>query len=323
MRFDIDKHTILKVVHGSHAYGLNIASSDVDIKGVCIEPIEYHFGFLNQFEQYERSVNKGHEADVVVYSLKKFAALAAACNPNIIEVLFVDDSDVLYCTEIGETLRNHRHMFLSKQARNTFSGYARGQLKRIKNHRQWLLTPPKYEPKRSDFGLADEQKLTNSDLGALDKLVSAGEEGNALTEPTHMPNISVLELFAKEKRYAAARKEWAQYQNWVKTRNPTRAELEAKFGYDTKHAQHLIRLMRMCKEILEIGEVIVKRPDRDELLAIRRGERTYESLIEEAERLDKECDKALSRCILPAKADVKKLDDLVVTLTKEHLGNCN
>src|ERR1039458_5020213 len=34
-----------------------------------------------------------------------------------------------------------------------------------------------------------------------------------------------------------------QYNGWKAQRNPKRAELEAKFGYDTKHAMHLVRLM--------------------------------------------------------------------------------
>jgi len=45
--------------------------------------------------------------------------------------------------------------------------------------------------------------------------------------------------------------------------------LEAKFGFDTKHAMHLIRLLRMAREILETGVVHVKRPDAEELSAIR------------------------------------------------------
>ena len=97
MHFDLDSRTILLVRHGSHAYGLNTATSDLDVKGVCIKPADCYFGFLKRFEQAELMVSKGHEQDRVVYSLDKFAALAADCNPNIIEVLHVDDSDVLKC----------------------------------------------------------------------------------------------------------------------------------------------------------------------------------------------------------------------------------
>ena len=56
-----------------------------------------------------------------------------------------------------------------------------------------------------------------------------------------------------EKRFAAAMQEWEQYESWKKNRNPDRAAMEAKFGYDAKHASHLIRLLRMATEILEHG----------------------------------------------------------------------
>ncbi|AEZ66297.1 hypothetical protein phiTE_131 [Pectobacterium phage phiTE] len=39
----------------------------------------------------------------------------------------------------------------------------------------------------------------------------------------------------------------------MKNRNAARHELEEKFGYDTKHAMHLVRLLRMSQEILETG----------------------------------------------------------------------
>ena len=63
--------------HGSHAYGLARPTSDVDVKGVCIEPAAYHLGFLQKFEQEERMAAKGNPEDKVVYALKKFAKLAA------------------------------------------------------------------------------------------------------------------------------------------------------------------------------------------------------------------------------------------------------
>ena len=69
MHFDIDARTILLVRHGSHAYGLNTPTSDLDVKGVCIKPVECYFGFLKHFEQHEHMAGKGDGLDSVVYSL--------------------------------------------------------------------------------------------------------------------------------------------------------------------------------------------------------------------------------------------------------------
>lgn len=325
MNFDVEERTILMVRHGSHAYGLNTETSDLDIKGIAIEPRNFHLGFMHTFEQYERMGNKyggdlaslqhlkGTELDLVVYSLKKFARLAAECNPNIIEVLHIDDSDVLHIDKFGETLREYKDDFLSTKARHTFAGYAHAQLKRIKTHKAWLMDPPKAAPTRASFGLSETTKVSQSELGAFEAAVKDGID-------IEVPK-DVLSLFTREKQYQSAKTHWDQYCTWVKQRNPKRAELEAKYGYDTKHGMHLLRLMRMCKEIMLTGKVIVKRPDRDDLLGVRAGNLSYEFLIEEAERLERECDEIYKTGTspLPKVPDRESLDRLVIQLTDEYL----
>ncbi len=312
MNFDAENRAILMVRHGSQAYGTSTPTSDLDIKGVCIEPRQYHFGFLNNFEQHEHMGSKSDGVDKVIYSLKKFAKLAADCNPNIIEVLHVDQSDVLKIDEFGEELRAIKDEFLSKKAKFTFSGYAHAQLKRIKTHREWLLNPPKEAPLREKFGLSTTSKVSASELGAFDASLKEGIELDLSGD--------VLVLFTREKQYQAAKMHYDQYVNWCKTRNPARAELEAKFGYDTKHGGHLLRLMRMCREILVLHRVIVKRPDANEILDVRAGKRTYDSLIEEAEAIEAECEQLYLTSTLRKEPDRVKLDNFVVDVTERYLS---
>jgi predicted nucleotidyltransferase len=311
MHFNVESRTILLVKHGSHAYGTNIEGSDEDFKGVCIKPKECYFGFMQKFEQHEHMGSKSDGVDKVIYSLEKFASLAAECNPNIIEVLHVDESDVLNMDEFGEQLRSIKDDFLSKKAKFTFAGYAHAQLHRIKTHRAWLLNPPKSVPDRKDFGLLDSTIVSKSELGAFN---SMNDQGCADDLPK-----SVVSLFVKEKAYQAAKTHYDQYINWVKTRNPARAEFEAKFGFDVKHGMHLIRLMRMCKEILVTGKVQVKRPDREELLAIRHGKRSYDDLVGEAEQLEAECDALYETSILPRESNRTKINSVIVDMTERYL----
>lgn len=312
MNFNVESRVILKVKHGSHAYGLNVEGSDLDVKGICIEPLAYHLGFAKNFEQHIQEASKGYEHDLVIYSLKKFAKLAADCNPNIIEVLFGDDSDVLECDIYGEELREFRQNFLSLKARYTFAGFAHSQLKRIRTHRAWLLNPPAEPPSRKDFGLPENMSITKSELGAFEALLERDMAADISKE--------ALTLYTREKAYKNMKTQWEQYQNWKATRNPKRAELEAKFGLDCKHASHLIRLLRMCKEILETGKVVVKRPDREELLFIKTGGRTYEDIVEEAELLDKQCDELYKTSrALPKSPDINKINDFIVDLTDRYL----
>lgn len=312
MNFDINSRTILKVKHGSHAYGLAVETSDLDVKGICIEPLEYHYGFAKNFEQHIQEASKGYEHDLVIYSLKKFAKLAADSNPNIIEVLFGDDSDILFADSFGEELRTFRDNFLSRKARYTFAGFAHSQLKRIKTHRAWLLNPPKQLPTRKEFGLPETFGVTKTELGAFEVLLDRGSVEQLSNE--------ALALYSRERAWKNMKTQWDQYQNWKANRNPVRAEMEAKFGYDCKHGSHLIRLLRMCSEIMELGKVIVKRHDREELLNIKRGGVSYDALLKEADALEAKCQMLYeTSTVLPKSPDINKIDAFIVDLTRRYL----
>lgn len=128
-----------------------------------------------------------------------------------------------------------------------------------------------------------------------------------------------LELLDKERQYKAKMDEWRSYQTWLATRNPKRSELEKKWGYDTKHAMHLVRLMRMCREILEGKGVIVRRPDADELMEIRNGLWKYEELLEWASKQEKELEPIYKASTLPHSAPVVELDDLLVSVVESSI----
>jgi hypothetical protein len=125
----------------------------------------------------------------------------------------------------------------------------------------------------------------------------------------HLPADVVITLNA-EKRYRSAMKHWESYQAWKAERNRARAELEAKHGYDTKHAMHLVRLMRMGVEILKRGELLVRRPDATELQSIRDGALAFDALLEQTETLRIQMDEAAQKSALPADVDRPVIDAL-------------
>lgn len=340
------ERTILLAVHGSHAYGTSLPTSDTDLKGVAVPPRSYFLGFADRFEQAE-----SHDPDMVIYDVRKFCALAADCNPNIIEVLWSDESDYRLLTPGGRLLVEHRADFLSKKARHTFAGYAHAQLKRIRTHYRWLTNPPASPPTRADMGLPERTVIPADQLMAAQAAItkrldqwntnfldgldpatrievmakmtevlteigvnSDSQWSNAARSVGYDANF--IRLLDLERQYGCRHKEWDQYQNWKATRNAARADLESKHGYDTKHGMHLVRLMRMCREILTLGRVIVKRPDRDELLAIRAGEWPYERLVEWAEREDRAMEDLYKSSTLPKCPDRAALDRLCITIVE-------
>lgn len=299
---------VFETVHGSRAYGLATPASDLDRKGVFVPTASVLHGFLGGPEQVEP------EKERVLYDVRKFFTLALACNPTVVELLFTEPEDHLVVTEEGRLLLENREAFLSRRARDSFGRYAVSQLKRIETHRRWLLQPPEKKPERADFGLPEGRALVPKEQrGAAEAMLEKG----TLSESDVPPNF--IDALAREKRFAGAMAQWEQYQSWLKNRNPARSELERKFGYDTKHAMHLVRLLRMGAEIVGAGRVIVRRPDADDLRRIRDGALTYDQLMAETTKLADELDALASRSPLPERPDESRLDELCADLVARVL----
>lgn len=148
------------VYTGSVAYGVSNDLSDMDVYGFCIPPKDMVFphlrgeiqGFGNQvqrFDQYQQHhiEFKKKEYDITVYSIIKFFQLCMENNPNMVDVLFVPRRCIIYTSQVGELLRENRHIFLHKGAWHKFKGYAFAQMKKLKNKKpigKRLATVEKY-----------------------------------------------------------------------------------------------------------------------------------------------------------------------------------
>ncbi len=275
----VERTTILKAVWGSRAFGTADAGSDMDIRGVCIPPRHFLLG-LGDFEQYEDDAT-----DTVIYSLVKFTRLALANNPNMLDILWADEEDILYVDEYGAQLRAARSLFLSRQVAQTYAGYAASQIRRMETHYRWLHHPPDHQPTPEEYG--------------------------ALPHPAGGMRFANTR---QERAFKAANKQWQNYQNWRANRNPERAVLEEIHGYDTKHALHLLRLYRMGIEILREGVVRVKRPDAAWLISVKEGRYTYPELRELVAGLQKELVEAERMTSLPDRPDAEAIDNLLIDL---------
>jgi hypothetical protein len=129
----------------------------------------------------------------------------------------------------------------------------------------------------------------------------------------------VVDMLNKERGYKSAREAYTSWVNWKKNRNPARHELEAKSGYDTKHASHLVRLMRMGYEILTEKKVYVKRPDREEILAVKNGAWSYDQVMQFAKDMQIKLDEAYKATTLPKSVDFAKVNSLYHRMSEAFL----
>lgn len=310
MKLDPRFKLIFEGVTGSQLYGTATPESDTDIRGVFIPTEEFYIGILENVEQVE-----SHEPDTTYWELRKFLKLCLDANPNIIELLFIP-TKTAYClvsSDEWDLILRYREAFLSTKAQHTFSGYAVSQLHRIKQHREWLLNPPKKKPERKDFGLPATNIITRDQVNAYDELKNRNE----------VPIVSqnFLEILAQEKAYFNAARYWEQYEHWKKERNPARADLEAKYGYDTKHAAHLCRLLGEGKELLTKGTITFPRPDAKDLLDIRNGLYPYDVLMASfGGDIDHYFDGLQEQFVLPHSPDRKIVDALCQLLIKIRIN---
>lgn len=336
-------YLVFKCIAGSYAYGTQIDGlSDKDERSLFIAPPSHILSCYKKVDQIEGS---GDE-DTVAYELRKFMKLAAENNPNISELLWCDESDILFQDWPYQELRKNRHLFLSKKSKYTYLGYAYQQLKRVKNHCKWIMNPaPVDPPKISDFckfiGLngnvvkdpniiSELQKecflaetfgysqfriykspdFFKDKLGFFNKAENDVKFVNIHDDVLKSRATYVGVLWINLDDFKKQHSNWKHYWEWKNNRNPVRAELEEKYNFDTKHASHLVRLLSSCKEILTTHELLVKRPDASFLKDIRAGKYSYEWILKWAEEAEKELNDLYDKSTLRHSADYEAIDNL-------------
>jgi len=139
---------IYKTITGSNAYGTNTPLSDLDYRGIFIVPAKERI----TLKQPLTEIGQEKPEDIKYYELGKFMVLAQDCNPNIIELLYMPEDCIKIKTPVMQRIIDNRHLFISKKAFHTFSGYAVSQIKKCRGENKWINNPKgKEPPKREDF----------------------------------------------------------------------------------------------------------------------------------------------------------------------------
>jgi uncharacterized protein len=302
-QFNPEDYRIFECIVGSNLYGTAIEGSDLDIRGICIPPLNV---LLDPFMNFEQKDSGFKEEDRTIYAFGQFFKLCAQCNPNICEMLFVPSDKTLMKTKEWDIVLDNKQLFLSKKAKFTFTGYAISQLHRIKRHRKYFINTPKEKPTREMFGLTDAPIIS----------------GDGLKMASYIPHKFLNEKFSDEVRrelgYREAKKEWDDFISWKNARNPRRKSLEEQFGFDTIAASHLIRLMLEGKELLLEGKIIFPLQAAEEVLAIKKGKYTYDEILSMSEDMEKQFEDWYGQSSLPKAPDRNSLTKIYLDVIKNR-----
>jgi predicted nucleotidyltransferase len=121
----------------------------------------------------------------------------------------------------------------------------------------------------------------------------------------------------KLKGYAFS--QMAKIQNRTAENSPERQALIEKYGFDTKFAYHVVRLLDEAEQILTTGDLDLRR-NAEQLKAIRRGEWSLERIQAHFQAKERELEEVYNRSELPWGPDEAEIKSLLLRCLEAHYG---
>lgn len=256
----------LLALGGSHAYGLNVEGSDLDVRGMSLNSkSEVLLG--EDFNQVEDRVT-----DTVIYSSNKLLKLLSDCNPNVIEMLGCKPEHYIFVGGIGKLILDNRNLFLSKLCIFTFGGYATSQLRRLENKSARKLN-------QSEFEAHILESIENAKFSFKERYFPMSDDSLNLYIDSSSQDGLDSEIFMDLNLHKYPLRDWVNMWSDMKSivnsynKFGKRNENAIAHGKLGKHMAHLLRLYMMCIDILEKEEIVTFREEEHDLLMrVRNGE---------------------------------------------------
>ncbi|SHF31208.1 nucleotidyltransferase domain-containing protein [Chryseobacterium takakiae] len=333
---------LFEAISGSRAFGLATENSDTDIRGMYYLPKEDFFG-LNYTPQISNETNDityyeiGRFVELLQKNNPNILEILASLEDCILQknplmdLLKTEDFLSKLCkdTFAGYAISQiKKAKGLNKKILNPVDKERKSILDFcyiLKDQgsvplKKWLREFPSSEGRG---GLLQEKcGLVNIDntkgMFALfyDESGKLQYKGIIHNEDANQVSVSsvpkeekpIAYLFCNLDAYSIYCKDYREYWKWVSERNEDRYNVNQQHGqnYDSKNMMHTIRLLQSCEQIFKNGSLNIRVQNRDELLDIKAGNRTYDAIMKKAEDLIRSIEFHYSGSKLPDFPDVHK-----------------
>jgi hypothetical protein len=277
---------IVKMVHGSHLYGVNTPESDIDYKGIVLPTREQillqQANFtISESTGDDKSKNTASDTDSEFYSLHKF--LDMACSGEMIAVDMLHCSSPVFQNTIWNELRSIRSMFYTSEMKG-YLGYVKKQAHRygIKGSKlEAIEAVLKYlQSKDQDVKVIDATEV----IGGLEGLANLFPEyvevkrgfwkGNKWIDKIVVDVCSSKFDLTCKIGYIVD-----QLKRIYDTYGHRAQQAKLNEGIDWKAVSHAIRAGYQLLEIYQTGDLRFPLKEADLILSIKKGERDFTSEV--------------------------------------------
>jgi hypothetical protein len=310
---------ILEIKFGSHLYGTDTPSSDLDFKGIylptakeiCLGTYKKTISTTRPKQTGER--NTKDDVDIEIFSLDRYLSLLIDGQTVALDMLFAPLSMYTYMDSkyghLLSTIYNYRFELLNKNV-NAFVGYARQQAAKYgqKGFRVHAL--------RIVLEFLS-QKFPVSKVGDFEadwKVICSQNEHVKIVQckgpnGTMAPHLDVCDK--KIPFHATVKYALAHVQRRFDEYGKRALMAEKNEGIDWKALSHAVRVNGEAKELLETGQITFPRPEKELLLKIKKGELPYSHVANIIEEGLENLKESQSKSVLAEKPNVEWAEEFI------------
>jgi len=320
--------TIVRMQFGSHVYGTNVPTSDLDFKAVHIPAAEdillqrVRPSINTKTKQDGTQKNGPEDVDFESFALQKFMAMLLEGQTVALSMLFTPEKWIIEQTPEWKAICDQKDRWLHRSV-SAFAGYCRQQANK------YGIRGSRVAASRAAVTWAEKMIEAYTLRGKLkdhwsevEELAARGLEHVAIVEGTHADDQAVrfLEVCNRKVQEHATFKEAHAICKRVFDEYGHRALLaETNQGVDWKACMHAVRVSREAEELLMHHTITYPRPEAELLLAIRKGELPYKDVADMLElgldRLE-ECHRLST---LPDRGDHQTAESLVLEAYRRQI----
>ena len=294
---------VLETVVGSRAWGLADEASDTDKRGLFVLPFPWTTALVDPPLDLVSADGSSH-----YWEVGKAFQQALRADPNTLEMLFVTSAKANDL--MGEWVLAVRDAFISTEIYGTFGRYALSQLRRLRQnlalaeHRRLLM----------DWLVADSELTL--DAAAQRLAIAADISGHSSADQALRAKDYIKQLYSSlYDQGLLAQRTYASLRDFA----ASQPDFELPRELRPKNAYNLLRLLATATAWLRTGvpDFELRGELKNELLAIKHQQVELATVIERAEALAEDLERARTHSPLPRRPDVAKVDQLLRRIRTE------